>query len=392
MAHGDVYIIDFEGEPAKPLEQRRAKTSRLRDVAGMLRSFDYAAAVTEAQERRHQAHVADPQRDAFLRTFVEGAAQCFLAAYAEVVAGRGCRGGTDDLLRLFLIEKAAYEIGYEAANRPAWIDVPLHGLAQLVAQVTGMNDVTEVTRRCRRAWRRRSPSARLGDPFGVLGPHDDRDGPDRPRLPAGRRASRCWPRDRRQLLGRLAPTHAARSVRGPRQQQPTVSAAYRLAGGGAGNRRSIFLRAAARRTRSASVQRRQAFRTGVASRRQRDDASDGVTGVRFAVWAPNARAVSVVGDFNTWDPRRNPMRLRFPSGVWELFIPRLAPGARYKYRHRRSGRRTSAAQGRSAGASDRGAAGHRLGRRRSHAACLARRDVDAATRGPPCHRRTDLDL
>jgi 1,4-alpha-glucan branching enzyme len=58
---------------------------------------------------------------------------------------------------------------------------------------------------------------------------------------------------------------------------------------------------------------------------------DGVRGVRFAVWAPNARAVSIVGDFNTWDPRRNPMRLRFPSGVWELFIPRLAPGARYKY-------------------------------------------------------------
>ncbi|HEY2617536.1 MAG TPA: 1,4-alpha-glucan branching protein GlgB [Acetobacteraceae bacterium] len=58
---------------------------------------------------------------------------------------------------------------------------------------------------------------------------------------------------------------------------------------------------------------------------------DGVSGVRFAVWAPNARAVSVVGDFNTWDPRRNPMRLRYPAGVWELFIPRLAPGSRYKF-------------------------------------------------------------
>ena len=58
---------------------------------------------------------------------------------------------------------------------------------------------------------------------------------------------------------------------------------------------------------------------------------DGVTGVRFAVWAPNARAVSVVGDFNTWDPRRNLMRLRFPAGVWELFVPRLPPGARYKF-------------------------------------------------------------
>jgi 1,4-alpha-glucan branching enzyme len=58
---------------------------------------------------------------------------------------------------------------------------------------------------------------------------------------------------------------------------------------------------------------------------------DEVSGVRFAVWAPNARAVSVVGDFNVWDPRRHPMRLRYPAGVWELFIPRIGPGARYKF-------------------------------------------------------------
>jgi 1,4-alpha-glucan branching enzyme len=58
---------------------------------------------------------------------------------------------------------------------------------------------------------------------------------------------------------------------------------------------------------------------------------EGVRGVRFAVWAPNARRVAVVGDFNHWDRRCHPMRLRFPAGVWELFIPSLAVGARYKY-------------------------------------------------------------
>jgi 1,4-alpha-glucan branching enzyme len=58
---------------------------------------------------------------------------------------------------------------------------------------------------------------------------------------------------------------------------------------------------------------------------------DGVRGVRFAVWAPNARRVSVVGDFNAWDGRRHPMRLRHGAGVWELFIPRLLPGTLYKY-------------------------------------------------------------
>ncbi len=58
---------------------------------------------------------------------------------------------------------------------------------------------------------------------------------------------------------------------------------------------------------------------------------EGVSGVRFAVWAPNAQRVSVVGDFNDWDGRRHPMRKRHDIGVWELFIPRLVPGALYKY-------------------------------------------------------------
>ncbi len=58
---------------------------------------------------------------------------------------------------------------------------------------------------------------------------------------------------------------------------------------------------------------------------------EGIPGVRFAVWAPNARRVSVVGDFNNWDGRRHPMRNRMEAGIWELFIPRLGPGEKYKY-------------------------------------------------------------
>ncbi|MFI4994515.1 MAG: 1,4-alpha-glucan branching protein GlgB [Hyphomicrobiales bacterium] len=58
---------------------------------------------------------------------------------------------------------------------------------------------------------------------------------------------------------------------------------------------------------------------------------EGVAGVRFAVWAPNAHRVAVVGDFNSWDERRHPMRLRHGFGIWELFIPRIGPGQLYKY-------------------------------------------------------------
>src|SRR5262249_33739454 len=58
---------------------------------------------------------------------------------------------------------------------------------------------------------------------------------------------------------------------------------------------------------------------------------DGVQGVRFAVWAPNAERVAGAGDFNAGDGRRHPMRLRFPAGIWELFVPRLGPGERYKF-------------------------------------------------------------
>jgi maltose alpha-D-glucosyltransferase/alpha-amylase len=134
VANGDIYIIDFEGEPARPLQERRAKTSPLRDVAGIIRSFDYAAAVVRRRSRASQAPQTEARGDAFLDTFLQRATDAFAAGYAEIVAGTH-ESMNPDLLKLFLIEKAAYEVCYEAANRPGWLDVPLHGLAQLVADL-----------------------------------------------------------------------------------------------------------------------------------------------------------------------------------------------------------------------------------------------------------------
>ncbi len=93
-------------------------------------------------------------------------------------------------------------------------------------------------------------------------------------------------------------------------------------------------------------------------------AMQGVSGVRFAVWAPNARRVSVVGSFNRWDGRRHPMRLRHAAGVWELFIPRNRPRRALQIRAARPGRRSAAAEGRSGRGRRRAATRHRLDRDR----------------------------
>ena len=100
---------------------------------------------------------------------------------------------------------------------------------------------------------------------------------------------------------------------------------------------------------------------------------DGVEGVNFAVWAPNATSVSVIGDFNAWDPRRHAMRKHIPSGVWELFVPGLGEGTIYKYsvRHRDQVYEKSDPYGFAAELPPR----HRFAGRRSGPLPLARRRV-----------------
>jgi len=136
VVQNDVVIIDFEGEPARPLKDRRRKSSPLRDVAGILRSFDYAAAAVVTTRTATSPKLDRKQLD-LLGRFTEAACDGFRKAYAGVLAeaAHPWMGAEDEgLLRLFLIEKAAYEICYEAANRPAWIAFPLRGLATLLSE------------------------------------------------------------------------------------------------------------------------------------------------------------------------------------------------------------------------------------------------------------------
>ena len=137
LVQSDVYILDFEGEPLRSVETRRAKYSPLRDVAGIVRSLDYAGnavlirrgnGATEVEQKAEHRRV--------IRAWRAEATSRFLAAYRDVV--RDCVSvpqADDDFARaldVFVLEKALYEVCYEGANRPDWLPIPLAGIARLL--------------------------------------------------------------------------------------------------------------------------------------------------------------------------------------------------------------------------------------------------------------------
>ncbi|MDB5815471.1 MAG: treS, partial [Rhodocyclales bacterium] len=143
VVQGDAYIVDFEGEPSKSLEKRREKSSPLRDVAGMLRSFDYAVSVASDPQREGGVQplaATQAQRTALMQRFRDNAETAFLNAYREVARNTlhpwASAEAEDALLDLFLLEKATYEICYEAANRPVWINLPIRGLHALAERLS----------------------------------------------------------------------------------------------------------------------------------------------------------------------------------------------------------------------------------------------------------------
>jgi maltose alpha-D-glucosyltransferase/alpha-amylase len=135
LVKNDFVIIDFEGEPARSLEERRRKHSPLKDVAGMLRSFDYAAfnalinATTEAPD---QLSILNP----FAQNWRDQVSAAFMEGYLKAV--EGCPSYPQDsahaqaLIDLFTLEKAFYEVRYELDNRPTWVSVPLSGLLKIL--------------------------------------------------------------------------------------------------------------------------------------------------------------------------------------------------------------------------------------------------------------------
>ena len=133
VGQNDVVIIDFEGEPSRSLEERQAKSPALRDVAGMLRSFDYA--LWTALRRRLEAGADPVQAMAQVGRWREATSGGFLTAYRAEIEGHPIAPEESfeaALLDLFLIRKCVYEIDYESRYRPGWAEIPLRGLLAIL--------------------------------------------------------------------------------------------------------------------------------------------------------------------------------------------------------------------------------------------------------------------
>src|SRR5262249_5533720 len=131
---------DFEGEPARDLDYRRSKQSPLRDIAGMLRSFDYAArsvvrsaATSMGSARRPLVERAIEWRDTAVKTFLD--------AYRETIGDASSyprrEADAKRMIDLFMLEKACYEVRYEAASRPDWLSIPIAGATAILDTYRG---------------------------------------------------------------------------------------------------------------------------------------------------------------------------------------------------------------------------------------------------------------
>jgi maltose alpha-D-glucosyltransferase/alpha-amylase len=136
---GDFVLLDFEGEPARPLAERRQKQSPLKDVAGMLRSFSYAAYTgldryAASQREAARANESDALA-AWALLWQNSVSSEFLRAYRATIAANPAilpsPEQSQSLLGAYLLEKALYEMLYELNNRPAWLRIPLAGILSL---------------------------------------------------------------------------------------------------------------------------------------------------------------------------------------------------------------------------------------------------------------------
>jgi 1,4-alpha-glucan branching enzyme len=380
-------LLDFEGEPLRPVAERNRPDLPLRDVVGMLRSFDYAAASALDASGHDDGHddAAATDRRQQSAAWAAATSEAFVAGYQSTL-----HAAVDPASPLFValwLDKALYEVVYELRNRPTWVDVPARAVRQalnakesggLMANPnagttngnTGGNDggaaeagageaqgATLITgEELAAGAAEAAPSAapipvdasvlaQLSEgtfyaPHSVLGAHLDDSGN------ATIRAVRHLAK-RVSLVtaaGKTPMTHEYGGiwtvVVAPENPGHTpdyrIEAEYLDGHTVTGDDPYRYLPTLGEvDLHLIGEGRHETLWTALGAHVQRYSSMMGdITGVSFAVWAPNAQAVQVIGDFNGWEGRGHAMRSLGSSGVWEIFIPDVHPGACYKFRIR----------------------------------------------------------
>lgn len=317
-------VLDFEGEPLRPLAERTEPDQPLRDVAGMLRSFDYVAG-TVATQHPDAAATAGRWADASRRAFLDG--------YAER-AGYDPRD-QDALLAAYTMDKALYEVVYEARNRPDWLPIPRTAIDRLLTATRRHQMTPAPTTDQLLGAITALVHGRHQQPHDLLGQHVE-DGGLRIRV---RRPLATSVRVRFEDDETLDLAHEAEGVWSGLRADTDTTMDYRVLtvwGDGIEHEADDPYRFAPTLgeidLHLIGEGRHEQLWTVLGSHvRSYDGPMGQVTGTSFAVWAPRARAVRVIGDFNDWDGAGHPMRLIGASGVWELFVPGVGEGTAYKF-------------------------------------------------------------
>ena len=406
VAKNDFYIIDFEGEPTRTLEERRAKSSPFKDVAGMLRSFEYAEWAALFAIAEHEADSVGKLLP-FASSWRKVTQETFLKSYFDAIGDcPSCpkdRAEADRLLNLFTLEKALYEICYEATNRPTWLRIPITGLQTVLDGLKAGKGERPCRSVAKARRRRRAAATPIASATCMI-------------------RSRPWctatmaTRSRCSACMRTSPISSwcAATIRPPARPGCWIAPALSSPSwSSSSNRASSLVRfragstiACASQLPAKTIELEDPYRfppvLGDVDMHLLAEGThlkiyerlgaqlieiDGVKGVSFAVWAPNARRVSVVGDFNDWDGRRHPMRKRVEAGVWELFLPGLQRRRALQVRDQERGRTIAAAEGGPAVLQIGTAAAHRLDRAWRAQVRLDRSAVDEPRAKPPAAAR-----
>ncbi|WP_066300184.1 1,4-alpha-glucan branching protein GlgB [Arthrobacter luteolus] len=404
-------VLDFEGEPLRPAAERSVPDVALRDVVGMLRSIDYAAAVAvigTAGAGPEQAEDLEARR-AQAEHWAQGAADAFLRGYEKETGTQVNRA--DPLFRALWLDKALYEVVYEIRNRPAWIEVPAAAAREVLEELRSQQEPTksqeespvnefskpkpsqsgQSSKPAQSSQSGQSADAGAVPPAGQAGGSEPPTGSALQPAAAGDAAGPAASAAAKDPLP--VPEHVLAAVSHGTYYQPHAVLGAHLDDHGTVTIRA--LRPLAREVTAVTPDGRVPLHheyngiwvgtTPAPSPGQVPDyrlevvyeglpaatvddpyrflpslgeidlhlIGEGrheklwtvlganphhyksvlgeVDGVSFAVWAPNAQAVRVEGDFNGWDGRIHAMRSLGSTGVWEIFIPDVEPGARYKF-------------------------------------------------------------